>query len=115
VKRALGKKDATFGNYGTGDVAQFLSLPTRYCLLFFRFAIIVCDIQGGQKVGPQTHDHNSVKSEPIEKLFTGRFFGKFVVKWILKLSPRLAYVATLPCETLMSAKQTINDKLVITR
>jgi len=24
----------------------------------------------------------------------------------------LAYVATLPCETLMSAKQTINDKLL---
>jgi len=43
--------------------------------------------------------------------FTGRFLRKFVVKWILKIPPHLAYVATLPCETLMSAKQAINDKL----
>jgi len=43
--------------------------------------------------------------------FTGRFLGKFAVKWMLKIPPHLAYVATLPCETLMSAKQTINDKL----
>jgi len=28
-----------------------------------------------------------------------------------KISPYLVYVATLPCETLMSAKQAINDKL----
>ena len=28
-----------------------------------------------------------------------------------KILPNLAYVATLPCETLMSAKQVINDKL----
>jgi len=28
-----------------------------------------------------------------------------------KIPPHLAYVATLPCETLMSAKQAINDKL----
>ena len=41
--------------------------------------------------------------------FTGRFPGKFTVKQILP--PHLAYVATLPCETLMSAKQAINDKL----
>ena len=64
----------------------------------------------GQKVGPHTHDHNSVKSEPIKKI-TGKFIGKFIVKWILLLPPHLAYVATLPCETLMSAKQAINDKL----
>jgi len=30
---------------------------------------------------------------------------------IKKISPHLAYVATLPCETLMSAKQALNDKL----
>ena len=29
----------------------------------------------------------------------------------LKIPPHLAYVATPPCETLMSAKQAINDKL----
>jgi len=43
--------------------------------------------------------------------FAGRFPSKFAVKWIVKISPHLAYVATLTCETLMSAKQAINDKL----
>ena len=66
----------------------------------------------GQKVGPQAHDRNSVKYEPIfENFFTGKFLNNFVVKWILKLPRHLAYVAKLPCETLMSAKQAINDKL----
>jgi len=41
-----------------------------------------------------------------------KFLGKFVDKRIrLKLPPPLAYVATLPCETLTSAKQAINNKL----
>jgi len=39
------------------------------------------------------------------------FLGKFAVKWILKIPSHLAYVATLLCETLMSAKQAINYKL----
>jgi len=43
--------------------------------------------------------------------FTGRFLGKFAVKCILKIPSHLAYVATLPCETSMSAKQAINNKL----
>jgi len=43
--------------------------------------------------------------------FTGRFRSKFAVKWTLKIPSHLAYVATLPCETLMSAKQAINEKL----
>jgi len=30
---------------------------------------------------------------------------------MLKITLHLAYVATLPCETLMSAKQALNDKL----
>ena len=38
-------------------------------------------------------------------MFTGRFLSKFAVKWILKIPPHLAYVPTLPCEILMSAKQ----------
>jgi len=62
-------------------------------------------------MGPQIHDHNSVKSYPIYNFFTGRFLSKFAVKWILNIALHLAYVATLPCETLMSAKQAINDKL----
>ena len=45
------------------------------------------------------------------KKITGRFLGKFAVKWILKVPPHLSYVATLPCETLMSPKQAINSKL----
>jgi len=40
--------------------------------------------------------------------FIRRFLGKFAVK---RIPPHLAYVATLPCETLMTAKQAINDKL----
>jgi len=40
--------------------------------------------------------------------------GKFVVKIILKIPPHLVYVATLPCETLMSVKKplTIHYKIV---
>jgi len=47
----------------------------------------------------------------FKNFFNGRFFGKFAVKLISKIPPHLAYVATLPCETLMSAKQAIDDKL----
>jgi len=47
----------------------------------------------------------------LKVFFTGRFLGKFEVKWMLKIQPHLAYVATLPCETLVSAKQALNDKL----
>ena len=45
------------------------------------------------------------------KKISGRFLSKFAVKWVLKIPLHLAYVATLPCETVMSAKQAINDKL----
>jgi len=62
-------------------------------------------------VGPQTLGHNSIKSDPIFLKFSRKFLVKFVVRWISKLPPHLAYVATLPCETLMPAKQAINDKL----
>jgi len=46
--------------------------------------------------------------------FAGRFLGKFAVSWLLKILPLLAYVATLPCETLMSENKrlTINYKVV---
>ena len=43
--------------------------------------------------------------------FTARFLRKFAVKCILNIPPHLAYVATLHCGTLMSAKQDTNDKL----
>jgi len=45
------------------------------------------------------------------KKFTGRFLDKIVVKRILKIPLHPAYVAALPCETLMSAKEAINDKI----
>jgi len=61
-------------------------------------------------VGAQTHDYNSVKSELFKKIFTENL-GKFVNKSILKLPVHRAYVATLPRETLMSAKHAINGKL----
>jgi len=50
----------------------------------------------------------------FKKKITGKFLGKVVAKRILKLPPRLAYVATLPCEALMSANKplTINYKVV---
>jgi len=47
----------------------------------------------------------------FEKFFHLRFLGKFAVKWTSAIPLHLAYVATLPCETLLSAKQAINDKL----
>jgi len=67
---------------------EFIHIVYVVCTLF---AITV--VQGGPK--------NSVKSSEIK--FTGRFPGKFAVQWILKIPTHLAYVATLPCETLMSA------------
>jgi len=66
------------------------------------------------------HHHHQQQQQPQQQqhrfqgwcaFFTGRFLGKFVVKWILKIPAHLAFVATLPCETLMSAEQAINDKL----
>jgi len=43
-----------------------------------------------------------------------RFFGKFAVKSLLKIPPHLAYVATLPCGTLISENKQlmINCKVV---
>ena len=63
----------------------------------------------GQKTGPQTIILSILNR--FKKCFTGIFLGKFAVKWISKIPPHLAYVATLPCDTLLSAKQAINDKL----
>ena len=45
------------------------------------------------------------------KKITRRFLGKFVVTRILRIPLHLAYVATLPCETLLSAKEATSDKL----
>ena len=65
--------------------------------------------------GPKKRGHRlvSIILSNLNRLkkVTGKFLGKFAIKWILKIQPHLAYVATLPCETLVSAKQAINDKL----
>jgi len=49
-------------------------------------------------------------------LFTGRFPGKFAIKNLLKnlTNPHILYVATLPCETLVSENKrfTMNYKVV---
>ena len=47
----------------------------------------------------------------FKKFFHWKIPSKFAVKWIPKYPPHLAYVATLPCKTLVSAKHPINDKL----
>jgi len=75
----------------------------------YRHTFVLC------KARPQMRGHNSAKSQPIfEFFFTGRFPGKFAVNVLLKIQPHLAYVATLPCETLMSENKrlTINYKVV---
>jgi len=53
----------------------------------------------------------SPKLNRFKNVLTERFLGKFAVKCVIKIPPHLAYVATIPCETLMSAKQALNDKL----
>jgi len=47
----------------------------------------------------------------FKKKLVGKFLGKSAAKWILKLPPQFAYVATLHCLTLMSAKQAVNDRI----
>ena len=49
----------------------------------------------------------------LKKVFHEKFPGKFAVKRISKIPPHLAYVATLPRETLILAKQATNDKLQV--
>ena len=47
----------------------------------------------------------------FKNFFSGRFLVKFAVRRRPEIPPHLAYVVTLPCETLMSAKPAFNDKL----
>ena len=63
-----------------------------------------------KKVG---HRHVTIILSNFNRLkkITATFTSKFAVKWIVKVPPHLACVATLPCQTLMSAKQALNDKL----
>ena len=66
--------------------------------------------------GPKKRGHRLMTIIPSNlnrfiNFFHWRFLSKLAVKCILKILPHLAYVATLPCETLLLAKQAINDKL----
>jgi len=58
---------------------------------------------------PRTVTDKNRETERVHS-FSERFLSKFVVKLILEIPAHLAYVATLPCETLMPAKQATNDK-----
>ena len=60
----------------------------------------------GQKSG--AHDHNSVKLNRFLKNSLEDSLVNLQLN-ILKIPPRLRYVAKLLCETLTSAKQAIND------
>jgi len=63
----------------------------------------------GQKTGHRLMPIILLNLNRFIKNVTKKFLSKVAVKWISP--PHLAYVATLPRETLMSAKQAINDKL----
>jgi len=45
------------------------------------------------------------------KNFTGRFLSKFAVKWILKIQPHIAYIATLTSETIVSVEGSVGTYL----
>ena len=44
----------------------------------------------------------SQMSTDLQNFVTGRFLAKFALNWLLKFLLFLAYVATLPCKTLLS-------------
>ena len=50
----------------------------------------------------------------FSKFFSGRFLDKFALKWFNKIAALPAYVATLPCETLLSRNKrlTINYEVL---
>ena len=64
-----------------------------------------------KKAGPQTQICHCQILIDFRSVYTGWFLSTLVVKLILKIPTHLAHVVALPCETLVSAKQAINDKL----
>jgi len=95
---------------GTGSYKH--ATTTIVSLLMGNNGVFKHYIQGGlKKWGHRLMTIILSNLDHFKNFFTGRFLGKFAVKWILKIPPHLADVATLPSETLMSAKQAINDKL----
>ena len=66
------------------------------------------DYRVGQKNGAMTI---ILSITSLQKLSLEDSLVNLQLSGYQKIPPHLAYVATLPCETLMSAKQAINDKL----
>ena len=88
----------------------FVRLSVRACACLLE-GNASSDLKGGSKKGDQRFMTIILTNLNRLKTFYWKIPDKVAVKWILKTPPHLAYVATLPCETLMSAKQTLNDKL----
>jgi len=92
-----------FRNFLPSSALYFKAKSVQYCKLQNQTR----KIQGGLK--KRGHRLVTIILSNLNRLkkFTGRFLGKFAVIWILKIPSHFAYVATLPCETLISAKQVI--------
>ena len=97
----------------SGHLLWLLSLVPRVTAVTAQCRAVkrcVLYIQGGPKNGA------TLIAIILSNLNRFNFFSLedstvFAIKRILKIPPHLTYVATLPCETLMSAKQALNDKL----
>jgi len=71
---------AILHRHRTDNTAEFLRQASQHCR-----ARCIQYYRVGQKVGPKNSPEDS--------------WAEFVVKWMLKIPPHLAYVATRPCET----------------
>jgi len=60
-----------FLNFVIRDATTFETRTATYLLKLSQPRCFVYRV--GQKMGPNTHDHNSVNSEPIYNFFTRRF------------------------------------------
>ena len=94
--RTIGRRVKTTAGVDAKPVGEYLSLGTQNEQPE--------NIQGGPKNGAtDSWPYFYQVLTDLENFFTGC--------WILKIQPHLAYVAILPRETLMSAKEAINDEL----
>ena len=95
-----------------GSVSSHVQLQKYYFFVFFGMSLhnIGLRIHGG----PEREATNSWPSfcQSLNRFsfFLFRWKISWLLSWLLKITPHLAYVATLPCETLMSENKrlTIN-------
>ena len=95
-------------------VQVLLAFTIQTVMLFHkrvRFVIWVSIYRVSQKRGHRLMTIILSVHNRFKIFFHEKIPCKLALKWILKISPHLAYVSKLPCEILMSAKQSINDKL----